>query len=311
MFHPCFADAAAPELLKSWRRDLRPVSGSQSPGRRAAEQRPGAAAGDDRRVRLARGAARLVLDAAQRPGRIRHRAQRGPQGAAPDRRDRRHDVPPRGEPRALERDAEGRRHPGAGWERTYGWPARDTEWDGRWLVLSVTVPESQRKLRHHLQSRLLWAGLGSPAPGEWLTPHAERGEQVAQIVRELGLSGQAHSFVGELGPLGDPLRLIDAAWNLDDLDKDYRSFIGAYARREPRTDREHFRAGSSSCRTGGGFPISTRTCRPPTCRHRGRRPRRRGCSPSGTAAGRRHPAVTGTRSSRPGDRPLSAGAGTS
>jgi phenylacetic acid degradation operon negative regulatory protein len=130
----------------------------------------------------------------------------------------------------------------SGWERTYGWHARDTAWDGRWLVLSVTVPESQRKLRHHLQSRLLWAGLGSPAPGEWLTPHAGRGEQVAEIVRQLGLEDQAHSFTGELGPLGDPLRLVGAAWDLDDLDKDYRSFIDAYAGREPRTDREYFRA---------------------------------------------------------------------
>ena len=130
----------------------------------------------------------------------------------------------------------------SGWERTYGWHARDTAWDGRWLVLSVTVPESQRKLRHHLQSRLLWAGLGSPAPGEWLTPHAERGEQVAEIVRQLGLADQAHSFTGELGPLGDPLRLVGAAWDLEDLDKDYRTFIDAYAGREPRTDREYFRA---------------------------------------------------------------------
>ncbi len=130
----------------------------------------------------------------------------------------------------------------AGWQRTYGWAARDTQWDGRWLVLSVTVPESQRKLRHHLQSRLIWAGLGSPAPGEWLTPHAERGEQVAQIVRELGLGEQAHSFVGKLGPVGDPLRLVAAAWDLDDLDKDYRAFIDTYAPWEPRTDREHFRA---------------------------------------------------------------------
>jgi phenylacetic acid degradation operon negative regulatory protein len=130
----------------------------------------------------------------------------------------------------------------SGWERTYGWHARDTTWDGRWLVLSVTVPESQRKLRHHLQSRLLWAGLGSPAPGEWLTPHAERGEQVAEIVRQLGLADQAHSFTGELGPLGDPLRLVGAAWDLDDLDEDYRAFIDAYAGREPRTDREYFRA---------------------------------------------------------------------
>jgi hypothetical protein len=116
----------------------------------------------------------------------------------------------------------------AGWERTYGWHARDTEWDGRWLVLSVTVPESQRKLRHHLQNRLLWAGLGSPAPTA-RTP---------------------------ISP--SPRPGISMTW--------------------ART------TGPSSTRTPGGS--RGRTCRPPTCRRRGRRPRRHGCSPSGIATGR-------------------------
>ena len=130
----------------------------------------------------------------------------------------------------------------AGWQRTYGWPGRDRSWDGRWLVLSVTVPESQRKLRHHLQSRLAWAGLGSPAPGEWLTPHWERGPQITEIVRDLGLQDQAHSFVGKMGPLGDPVRLISAAWDLDDLRRDYLRFVDDYAALRPRSDQEQFRA---------------------------------------------------------------------
>jgi hypothetical protein len=45
---------------------------------------------------------------------------------------------------------------------------------------------------------------------------AGRGQQAAQIVQELGLSDQAHSFVGNLGPVGDPQRLIAAAWNVED-----------------------------------------------------------------------------------------------
>jgi phenylacetic acid degradation operon negative regulatory protein len=61
-------------------------------------------------------------------------------------------------------------------------------------------------------------------------------------VHELGLSDQAHSFVGNLGPVGDPQRLIAAAWDLGDLEKDYRAFIDGYAERTPRTDREHFQA---------------------------------------------------------------------
>lgn len=59
-----------------------------------------------------------------------------------------------------------------GARRIYGFGAGRQPWDGRWLVLSVTVPESQRQLRHRLRTRLAWAGLGSPAPGLWVTPDA-------------------------------------------------------------------------------------------------------------------------------------------
>ena len=124
----------------------------------------------------------------------------------------------------------------------YGWDARDRSWDGRWLVLSVTVPQAQRRVRHHLQSRLAWAGLGSPAPGQWLTPHWPRGERVARIVRELGLQNQAHSFVGPLGPVGDETRPVRAAWDLGALERGYRDFIATYSALAPRTDRDCLRA---------------------------------------------------------------------
>lgn len=130
----------------------------------------------------------------------------------------------------------------AGYERTYGWDTRDTSWDGRWLLLSVTVPESLRNLRHHLQTRLTWAGLGSPTPGQWLTPHWERGDEVARIVTELGLGDQAHSVVGAIGPVGDEHRLVQTAWDLDRLGLEYADFIATYAGMRPTTDRDCFRS---------------------------------------------------------------------
>lgn len=129
----------------------------------------------------------------------------------------------------------------SGWERTYGWHTRDRSWDGRWLSLSVTVPESRRRDRHHLQNRLLWAGLGSPVPGQWLTPHWERGEQVAELVGDLDLTDAAFAFVGTLA-LGDPRQLVRAAWDLDQLGEDYGRFLATYTRTAPSTDRERFRA---------------------------------------------------------------------
>ena len=141
-----------------------------------------------------------------------------------------------------------------GYEQVYGWGARDRSWDGQWFVLSATVPESQRRVRHHLQTRLTWAGLGSPAPGEWLTPHWQRGEQVARIIRDLGLEDQAHSFIGQLGPVGDESRLVRAAWNLDALAQDYREFIATYSALAPGTDQECLRARVALAQAWRRFP---------------------------------------------------------
>ncbi|WP_324278311.1 hypothetical protein [Blastococcus brunescens] len=56
-----------------------------------------------------------------------------------------------------------------GTERIYHFAAESRPWDGRWLVLTVGVPENNRALRQRLRTQLGWAGLGSPSPGVWVT----------------------------------------------------------------------------------------------------------------------------------------------
>lgn len=141
-----------------------------------------------------------------------------------------------------------------GYERTYGWNSREQSWDGRWLLLSVTVPDAQRNVRHHLQTRLAWAGLGSPAPGQWLTPHWERGDAISQVVTELGLADHSHSLIGSIGPLGDEHRLVSAAWDLDTLALEYSEFVASYQPLKPATDRDCFRARISLVQDWRRFP---------------------------------------------------------
>jgi phenylacetic acid degradation operon negative regulatory protein len=126
----------------------------------------------------------------------------------------------------------------AGYDRVYGWATRDRSWDGRWLVLSVSIPESQRRLRHHLQKQLALAGLGSPIPGQWITPHVGRSAEVADIVEKLGLADRSHSFIGPIGPVGNLRNMVDSAWNLGRLRTEYDDFISAFATEDPGTDRE-------------------------------------------------------------------------
>src|SRR3978361_2195852 len=113
---------------------LRPVSGSQPPGQHAAEQRPGVLlvmigefvwpAGQPAwSSALLSGLAEFDIE----PNAARKALPRiTATGVMTSRREGnrvRWSVTPKGD-HILR----------AGWDRTYGWQARDTEWDGRWLV---------------------------------------------------------------------------------------------------------------------------------------------------------------------------------
>lgn len=126
-----------------------------------------------------------------------------------------------------------------GSERIYGFGARQPEWDGRWLVLAVSVPESQRQLRHRLRTRLTWAGLGSPMPGLWVSPDTGKAPEVAEVVAQLGV--EAFSFAGPFGEIGDSQQVVRSAWSLADVEQRYRSFLQDFARDGVRTAPEAFR----------------------------------------------------------------------
>lgn len=126
-----------------------------------------------------------------------------------------------------------------GTERIYGFGREVTDWDGRWLVLAVSVPEAQRQLRHRLRTRLTWAGLGSPLPGLWVTPDTTKEKEVTATVEELGV--EAHSFTGPYAALGDQQRLVSSAWALGDVEQHYASFLRDYAAPDVASPPEAFR----------------------------------------------------------------------
>jgi phenylacetic acid degradation operon negative regulatory protein len=128
----------------------------------------------------------------------------------------------------------------SGAERIYGFGRRVEAWDGRWLVLAVSVPETQRQLRHRLRTRLTWAGLGSPMPGLWVTPDVDKEKEVATAVEELGV--EAGSFTGPFGQIGDQQRIVEQAWSLDEVEARYLAFLETASGRSPATPAAAFRA---------------------------------------------------------------------
>jgi phenylacetic acid degradation operon negative regulatory protein len=114
------------------------------------------------------------------------------------------------------------------------------QWDGRWLVVVLRVPEQNRAVRHQLRSRLAWAGLGSLRGGVWLTPHVEREVELAAAINDEP-AAEAQSFVAQFGTLGDPRQVVAEAWDLDRVRDQYRAFIEDFRRCRPTTSAACFR----------------------------------------------------------------------
>ena len=125
-----------------------------------------------------------------------------------------------------------------GTERIYSFAAESRPWDGRWLVLTVAVPENNRALRQRLRTQLGWAGLGSPSPGVWVTPRVHREDRARKVLEDLRLLEGSWSFVSTGGAVGDGRSLARAAWDLDEVERRYEDFLELVSRRRPRTDRQ-------------------------------------------------------------------------
>jgi phenylacetic acid degradation operon negative regulatory protein len=141
---------------------------------------------------------------------------------------------------------------GAG--RIYGFGSGEQNWDGRWLVVLVTIPESMRDLRHRLRTRLAWAGFGSPAPGVWITPRPGAEADAKLILDELGLT-QAMSFVATYGALGREQEMVAAAWDLGGVAERYRHFIEEFGGLAPRTPDDVLRAQTRLVHEWRRFPF--------------------------------------------------------
>jgi phenylacetic acid degradation operon negative regulatory protein len=136
---------------------------------------------------------------------------------------------------------------------SFGRPVRD--WDGEWLLVLASVPETNRRLRHLLRTRLSWNGLGNLSPGVWVSPHPERADAVREVLREVGVAGTSTIFTGRLGDLAEARKVADEAWRLDQITAAYDDFLDAVRASRPRDDAETFAAHTRLVQEWRRFPF--------------------------------------------------------
>jgi phenylacetic acid degradation operon negative regulatory protein len=149
----------------------------------------------------------------------------------------------------------GRRLLTEGAERIYDFGTESPAWDGSWLMLIVSVPESKRDLRHRLRTRLTWAGFGSPVSGVWVSPDVTRQREAQKIVSELGLDSQAMSFTSHYGEVGEQESMVARSWDLTNLKNRYEGFIDSFTGLNPKPGEAVLRAQTQLVHEWRRFPF--------------------------------------------------------
>ncbi|TMQ90892.1 PaaX family transcriptional regulator [Actinomadura soli] len=135
----------------------------------------------------------------------------------------------------------------------FGRPAGD--WDGQWLVVLATVPETSRRLRHLLRTRLAWNGLGNLSPGVWVSPRPGREREVREVLAEIGVADTSTLFTGRLGDLSEARRVARRAWDLDEIQPAYEDFVDAVRELRPGDEPGTFAAHTRLVQAWRRFPF--------------------------------------------------------
>ncbi|MFB9323571.1 PaaX family transcriptional regulator [Cryptosporangium minutisporangium] len=100
--------------------------------------------------------------------------------------------------------------------------------DGEWTLLSYSMPESRRDLRHRVRAALTWAGFGGLRDGVWIAPGTV---DVAAVLADAGLDEVAElaEWFGASPLAGVQVEaFIRRAWPVDRIRERHDAFIHAW-----------------------------------------------------------------------------------
>jgi phenylacetic acid degradation operon negative regulatory protein len=100
--------------------------------------------------------------------------------------------------------------------------------DDGWVLAVFSVPESERRRRHQLRSRLTWLGFGTVSAGVWIAP-AHLTAETRDVLGRHELTSYVDLFRADHVAFGDLRAEVAKWWELDGLAGMYQEFTTAYS----------------------------------------------------------------------------------
>ncbi|OEU88260.1 PaaX family transcriptional regulator [Streptomyces abyssalis] len=109
-----------------------------------------------------------------------------------------------------------------GHRRIWETGAVNRDWDGTWTLVGFSIPDSRRRERHDLRSRLIWEGFGPLQSGLWIAP----GEKdAAAILAPLGLDEHVTVLRAQAFKPTEAADLVRKAFDAASIAAGYRAFL--------------------------------------------------------------------------------------
>lgn len=100
-------------------------------------------------------------------------------------------------------------------------------WDGRWHLITYSVPENEREARDRLRQELSWMGFGMLTSALWISPRNHNAE-IEQLAEILGVRSRVETFTAAHDGFSDQRMIVQRCWNLPVINTRYATFIDKY-----------------------------------------------------------------------------------
>jgi phenylacetic acid degradation operon negative regulatory protein len=104
---------------------------------------------------------------------------------------------------------------------------KELAWDGKWSIVTYSIPERMREVRDSLRLELGWLGYGALGECTWISP-CNINEDVRSLLRKLKIEGYVNIFSAEHLGNTDPKNIVSRCWNLNQIHQKYLDFITDY-----------------------------------------------------------------------------------
>ena len=105
-----------------------------------------------------------------------------------------------------------------------------------WTLVTFTVPEEQRTLRHRLRSTLAWEGFAALRDGLWLAPGEVDLYAALEPLRADLSPGAITAFHAQELPGYSMTENVRAAWDIDRIRDEHLGFIETWSRASTQTE---------------------------------------------------------------------------